>query len=210
MPGPPFLRGDDVALHVDEREDLDLLQTYRNDPAVRHGLTLARPRNRHQAEEAFERHSEDDSGVGLLICPREERDVGPGDPDDPDDRNSEADDRDSETEGEREYPDPVGQIVLSDIDEIHGTAELSCWVAPDERRQGYASEGTALLIEYAFGERRLHKVVARALVTNEASRTVFERLGFREEGVQRDQKYVDGEYVDVARYSLLAREWEGP
>jgi RimJ/RimL family protein N-acetyltransferase len=65
------------------------------------------------------------------------------------------------------------------------------------------------MVEYAFAERRLHKVVARALVTNEASPRVFERLGFREEGIQRDQKYVDGEYVDVVRYSLLRREWEG-
>lgn len=189
MPGPPFLRGDDVALHVDEREDVEFLQAYRNHPAVRRGLTLARPQNRHRAEEAFERHSEDDSGVGLLICPRADTDVDPDD--------------------EQAYPEPVGQIVLFDIEETHGTAELSCWVVPEERGEGYATEATRLLVEYAFAERRLHKVVARALVTNEAPLCVFERLGFREEGIQRDQKYVDGEYVDVARYSLLRREWEG-
>jgi len=178
MPGPAFRRGETVALHPINEEDIDFLHENRNDPEVRWGLTTAFPQTREQAEKRHEQHAEDDSGVGLLIVP------------------TDAD-------------DPVGNVVGFDIDPAHGTAELAAWVAPEAQGEGYATEGTALMMDYLFAERRLHTVVARAIVQNEASRAVLEGLGFQQEGIQPAEKYVDGEHVDVARYSMLAREWDG-
>jgi len=177
MPGPAFRRGESVALHPDEEEDIEFLQRNRNDPAIRTGLTTAFPQTRHEAEEAFERHSEDDDGVGLLIVP----------------------------EG---YEEPVGKVVAFDIDTDHGTAEMAAWVTPDEQGNGYASEGTRLLVGHLFEERRLEKVVARAYETNPASRAVIEKVGFTEEGLLRREAFVEGEHVDVHRYGLLAEEWD--
>lgn len=176
MPGPPFCRGDVVSLHPIEEEDLPFTQRHSNDPAIRAGLTTAMPQNAYEAEQAHERHQEDDSGLGLLVVPSDQ-------------------------------DDPVGTIVCFGIDETHGTGELACWVTPDEQGNGYAQAATRLMLDHLFGERRLHKVVARALVGNEPSRATLESVGFVEEGVQRDEKYVNGEHRDVVRYSLLAREW---
>jgi RimJ/RimL family protein N-acetyltransferase len=178
MPGPAFRRGETVALHPANEEDIGFLHEHANDPEVRWGLTTAFPQTRTQAEERHERHAEDDSGVGLLIVPRD------GD-------------------------DPVGMVVGFDIDPAHGTAELAAWVDPDHHGRGYASEATALLVDHLFAERRLHKLVARAIVPNAPSHAVLEGLGFREEGVQPAEKYVDGDHVDVVRYAMLAREWDG-
>lgn len=178
MPGPAFLRGEGVDLHVRESDDLDFLRQHRNDPSVRNGLTIGAPENGHQAEQRFERHAEDDSGVGLLVVP-----VG----------------RD----------EPVGSVVLFRIDDTHGTGEIACWIAPDEHGNGYATEATRLLIDFAVAERRLNKVLARAIEPNTASRAVLEdNLGLRMEGVQRAEKYVRGEHHDVYRYVALADEWE--
>lgn len=105
--------------------------------------------------------------------------------------------------------EPVGHVVGFDIDSTHGTAELAAWVAPEFQGEGYATEGTALMLDHLFDERRLHRVTARAIVQNGASRAVLENLGFQQEGVQPAEKYVDGEHVGVARYSMLAREWDG-
>lgn len=177
MPGPAFLRGESVALHTVEREDLDFLTEHGNDPRIRRGLTTTEPRNRHAAEQAHERHSESDESVGLLVCTRED--------------------------AER-----VGHIVLFDLDEVHGHGQLACWVTPARQGEGIATEATALMLDYALCERRLHKVYARAIEGNAGSRAVFESLGMVEEGRQRDQKFVDGEHVDVYRYAVLADEWE--
>lgn len=105
--------------------------------------------------------------------------------------------------------EPVGQVVGFDIDPAHGTAELAAWVAPEFQGEGYGTEGTGLMLDYLFDERRLHRVTARAIVRNGPSRALLETLGFHQEGVQPAEKYVDGDHVGVARYSMLAREWNG-
>lgn len=190
MPGPAFLRGDDVTLRTIEEEDLDFTRRWGNDPRIRHGMTTTDPRNRHAAEQRHERHSESDDGVGLLACVDGEGRSPSG------------------SSGEPNDGEPVGRVVLFDIDDVHGNAEMACWVVPEHHGEGYATEATALLIDHALCERRLHKVVGRAIETNEGSRRVFEKLGMEKEGHQRDQKFVDGEHLDVVRYAVLADEWE--
>lgn len=104
--------------------------------------------------------------------------------------------------------DPVGYVMLFHVDDSAGHAEVAYWVSPDAQGEGYATEAVALLLDYAFDERRLHRVRARALATNTASRGLLEKLGFTEEGVQRDEKFVGGEYVDTHFYGLLEDEWD--
>lgn len=64
-------------------------------------------------------------------------------------------------------------------------------------------------MQYAFDQLRLHKVTARVFAFNEASQRLLETVGFTEEGVQREQVFIDGEYQDTHWYGLLAREWRG-
>ncbi|SDL97937.1 Protein N-acetyltransferase, RimJ/RimL family [Halogranum gelatinilyticum] len=103
--------------------------------------------------------------------------------------------------------DAVGFCSLFDVNHDSGRAELAAWVTPDAQGAGYGTEAAELLVEYAFAERRLHRLVAGALATNEPSRAGLETLGFVEEGRQRDQYFVDGEYVDRVLYGLLESEW---
>jgi len=104
--------------------------------------------------------------------------------------------------------EPVGHVALFHVDDSAGHAEVGYWLTPDEQGNGYATEAVSLLLDYAFAERRLHRVRARAIETNEASRALLERLGFTHEGVQRDEEYVGGEHVDTHLFGLLAREWD--
>jgi len=179
MPGAMFAAGDSVALHTVEDEDLEFLAAARNDPAIRRPLTVNRPSNGEQMREFFENTVSEDDSVSLLVC----ADGGDGD------------------------PEPVGSVVLFDEDETAGTATIAYWVVPDEQGNGYCTEGASLLCEYAFAERRLNKLRADVLATNDASHTVLEKLGFVEEGLLREEKYVYGEYVDVHRFGLLADDW---
>lgn len=103
---------------------------------------------------------------------------------------------------------PVGSIGLSDVNETWGRAEVGYWVTPNAWGDGYATEATALLCGHAFDQRRLHKIVAHAYDFNAGSRRVLEKVGFVEEGVLREEAFVDGEFVDVLRYGLLAREYQ--
>lgn len=103
----------------------------------------------------------------------------------------------------------VGYVMLFRVDEAAGHAEIAYWLVPDAQGEGYGTETAALVLDYAFRERRLHRVRARALETNTASRNLLEKLGFTHEGVQREEKYVRGEYVDTHCYGMLDEEWVG-
>jgi len=193
-----FAAGDSVALHTVEEEDLEFLAAARNDPAIRRPLTVNRPSNGEQVREFFENVVSDDDSVSLLACV------------DGEDGNASADGAGDETDDDDDGPEPVGSVVLFDEDETAGTATVAYWVVPDHQGEGYCTEAAALLCEYAFAERRLNKLRADALATNEGSRRVLEKLGFVEEGLLREEQYVYGEYVDVHRYGLLADDWTDP
>jgi RimJ/RimL family protein N-acetyltransferase len=103
--------------------------------------------------------------------------------------------------------DPVGMISLFHEDRTAGTANVAYWVAPGEQGNGYATDAADLLCEHAFADRRLHKLRAEVLESNDGSRRVLEKVGFQREGVLREAKFVGGRHVDVYRYGLLAGEW---
>lgn len=73
MSGPVFLEGETVALHTVESEDLEFLQKWINNPAVRSHLTVKTPTNRDQEEAWFEEQVSGDEHINLLV-------VGPDGP----------------------------------------------------------------------------------------------------------------------------------
>lgn len=227
MPGPAFRVGEAVALHTIEREDLEFVARLRNDPEVRRGTTLTRPESDVELETWFEEHvsatDTDDEGAQFVIVPRDEAfhpDRGPEAEaaDDPatdtagvaegseatggDDTDATADDADGEPS-----PQPVGYVSLFDIERPAGTAEIAVTVAPEYEGRGYATDAVRELVAYGIEERRLTKVRALALASNDASRAVLENVGFRVGEVRREAKRVDGEHVDVVAHSLLAEDW---
>lgn len=61
------------------------------------------------------------------------------------------------------------------------TAEVGLYwaVAPRHRGRGYAAEAGRALVDFAFGEMHLHRIVATTEYDNLASQRVMEKLGMR-------------------------------
>ena len=100
----------------------------------------------------------------------------------------------------------VGIIGLNDVTDRIGMAELGYWLTPDAWGNGYATDAAQRLTEYAFQERRFHRVYAKVFVGNEGSQRVLEKTGFQREGTLRDHWFRDGRYEDVYIYGLLEGE----
>jgi RimJ/RimL family protein N-acetyltransferase len=101
----------------------------------------------------------------------------------------------------------TGTVGLHDLDQRAGNCEIGLWLAPEFHGEGYGTEASRLLTDYAFRELRMHRVTARVLATNPASARIWEKLGFEEEGVHRDEAFTDGEHVDMRYFGVLADEW---
>lgn len=102
----------------------------------------------------------------------------------------------------------IGNVTLYSINWIHRTAEQGTMIGNKEFwRKGYAPEARRLVIEYAFRQLGLHKITVGALAANGASIAVSKKLGFKIEGVLRQQWFKDGAYHDVVRLGLLSEEF---
>jgi RimJ/RimL family protein N-acetyltransferase len=101
----------------------------------------------------------------------------------------------------------LGSIELDGVDLRRSQAELGYWVRTDRQGLGYATEAAFFALRYGFETLRLHKVRADVAVGNGASARVLEKLGFKREGLLREDRTVGGVFTDHWRYGLLSREF---
>ena len=104
-------------------------------------------------------------------------------------------------------PRYLGNVWLWGIHPVNRNAELRVLLGdPEARGKGYGTEACRLLVEFAFRRMNLHKVHLYVLASNPRAKRAFEKAGFREEGLLRDEFYVDGSYRDVYRMAVLATD----
>jgi RimJ/RimL family protein N-acetyltransferase len=101
----------------------------------------------------------------------------------------------------------IGVVALQRLLESPGVAEISCWIRSDRQERGYAVEAGKLLVGRAFKREDLQRLYARIDPANRAARKVLQRLGLRYEGCLRQEKRLNGRWVDQECWGLLKKEW---
>ena len=76
----------------------------------------------------------------------------------------------------------------------------------DFRGKGLALESYKLFIPYLFTEYNLHKISLEVLKTNQRAINLYEKLGFRFEGIKRDDVNKNGQWIDSIIMSILESE----
>ncbi len=107
---------------------------------------------------------------------------------------------------EREQ-EPVGLVELVEINHLHRRAEFQIIIAPVHQGKGYARVASALAMDYAFTVLNLHKLSLIVDVENERAIKVYKKLGYREEGVLRQEFFVNGEYRDAIRMAVFQPDY---
>ena len=87
------------------------------------------------------------------------------------------------------------------------SAMLGYWIDEEHEGQGLITRASYALTEIAFRDLFIHRVWLSADPLNTRSCAVAERLGFRLEGIHRDDSLRDGRYRDTAVYAILEDEW---
>lgn len=104
----------------------------------------------------------------------------------------------------------LGLIELDGIIWPHGTSAVSIAIGEQaERGQGYGCEAMGLILDFAFYELNLHRVFLTVFSYNLAAIAMYEKLGFRQEGIYREHLQRDGQRFDMLLFGMLRTEWSG-
>ncbi len=101
----------------------------------------------------------------------------------------------------------IGTCGFAHIDTVHNVGEIGYVLHPDHWGQGIAVEAAVAVLHFGFQTLGLHRIEARYMVGNDASRKVMEKLGMRFEGVRREAMFIKGSYRDIGTCALLVQDY---
>ncbi len=104
----------------------------------------------------------------------------------------------------------IGIASLADYQPAHNRAELLVGVLhPEDRTLGYGLEASLLVLEFAFHQAKIHKLVSFVYSYNGIAQKNTLHLGFKQEGVLRDHYFNHGteKFIDLYQNSLLEEEF---
>jgi ribosomal-protein-serine acetyltransferase len=102
----------------------------------------------------------------------------------------------------------AGVISYNSIDWENRTVEVGYWLGEEYQGKGLVTAASRALVEHAFGELGLNRVVISCATENKRSCAIPERLGFRREGVQHQAVWLYDRFVDHVTYAALASDWQ--
>ncbi|KAI6081926.1 putative GNAT family acetyltransferase [Hypoxylon rubiginosum] len=170
----------------DTPEDEAFVHSIQRDAEAQSGASygLLRPESK-KASNEFKLHIAEKCLLGAIIC------LPPS--------------NDKEPAGE-----PVGIIILkSNPPHLahHRWTEISIDVAREHRGKGFGGEAIRWALWYSFQIAGLHRVQLGAFSFNEGAMKLYAKLGFKEEGRQRDFMWFNGGWHDSVMYGMLEDEW---
>ena len=97
---------------------------------------------------------------------------------------------------------------MSDVQLKNRGANLGIAILQKEQRgQGYGFEAVSLICKFAFYELGLHKIRLAVNSNNQKAIHVYEKVGFKKEGIDREALFQDGQWLDIYNYGILQKEW---
>ncbi len=101
----------------------------------------------------------------------------------------------------------VGMCGLINIDLQHSSTEFYILINPDLHGRGLGKLLTAWTTNYAFLTYNLNKIYLYTDSDNAKALNLYKKLGFVQEGCQRQHRYKDGVFKDKIAFGLLRTEW---
>ncbi|MCO5223318.1 MAG: GNAT family N-acetyltransferase, partial [Thermomicrobiales bacterium] len=106
-------------------------------------------------------------------------------------------------EGER-----VGLAVLSDVQPIDRSAEISIFLESRHRGRGFGADALETLVDAAFHQWNVHRLTVRTEEHNLAAQRFFLAHRFALEGRMREARFIDGAWHDILLFGRVRDETE--
>jgi [ribosomal protein S5]-alanine N-acetyltransferase len=102
----------------------------------------------------------------------------------------------------------VGMCGFNYWDRINKRASVGYDLARTYWGRGLMPEALHRILQFGFEEMELNRIEADCTSLNKASERVLEKVGFKHEGLQREQYFEDGQFYDLLLFSLLRSEFK--
>lgn len=103
----------------------------------------------------------------------------------------------------------IGTCGFTSFDLQNNSAEIGYVLHPEFWGKGLAKEAVFRLMAFGFAELRLHRLSAKIMTNNTASKRVAEKCGMRHEATYVEGMLIKGRYETIDEYALLAKEFYG-
>lgn len=172
-----ILKGEKVYLRLLEKKDLEKRVKWINDPDISDTLAFDFPAGLDKTNAWFQNVIMDSSRINFSMVDKASEEL-------------------------------IGMAGFLGIDRKNRNAEFYITIGEKEFwGQGIADEVTKLLLEYAFVELGLEKIYLHTFAYNKRAAKVYERNGFKQEGLFRKHSFKQGELRDIIYYGILKEEW---
>lgn len=103
----------------------------------------------------------------------------------------------------------LGRIILTRIDPHYDSLDITRIYIADvsERDKGYGTETLRGVLEYAFLNLHTERVTIDHFIANRKAAMLYEKLGFKNEGVMRHAAKKNGKYYDLQLKSMTREEY---
>lgn len=174
----PFLVGAKVYLRPLEREDAPVIVPWLNDREVIRTLLRHRPLTLREEEAFLDKVGDSEHDLALGIALRATDAL-------------------------------IGVTGFHHIDFRNRHCSFGIAIgAKDEWGKGHGTEATTLMVQYAFDTLNLNRVWLHVHEYNERGVRAYEKVGFKREGVLRQDCFREGKYWDTLVMGVLREEWE--
>lgn len=110
---------------------------------------------------------------------------------------------------DRETDRHIGNVALQNIDFLNQNAEVAIIIGDkDFWSQGVGYDACSCIMRHGFTELNLHRMYCGVFENNAGMRKLALKLGFKQEGISREQVFKSGGFKDVVRYGILRHEFK--
>ena len=103
---------------------------------------------------------------------------------------------------------PLGIATLTDIDWKKRRATHGIKLANKAHRsKGVGTDTVMAIMKYAFDELGLHRLDGSRFGTNEASKRLYDKCGWIDEGIKREYVYKGGQFRDLTMMGILSSDY---
>lgn len=108
----------------------------------------------------------------------------------------------------RENCELIGLVSLVGIDHLNQSAEFHIMIGNAEQQgKGAGTFATKEMLNHAFNNLNLRRVELTVLDSNTRAQHLYEKIGFVREGTKRVSKFKNGTFVDMHMYAILREEF---